>query len=1339
MAASSAASSTPPAAAASTSGSPGFTQSTTGGHSTTAEGWECPNCGKVFAREDLLRRHLAREARALAQPALDRQKSCYECARSKARCDLEVPSCGRCRAKGKPCTYAPRSGNPNVRRARAQGIMPVASPSLSSTATAEQALNEPAPVSHFGHGSPYHHPQQPQPQPSYAQPHQPYPSGGHPQPSFYPQPAPPAPHNEFAPSSVEQQSGAPWPSQSPCMGPASEPRQFQPTTHEHLHQHQLHPDQGHPPHHQHYPHQHHHQHHHHHHLPHAQHSSFGSGHDVMPPGGHNMAGTPANDSEDTMGSSGGAGAGSSSGWLDALRHMRSHRALSVSTDSMHTSSTHTTGTDAHHHHHSGSNPGNIGALPPPPPQPQASGSTDPIYGSGSGSGSTRGSGSYPHVTSSSGSSSLAASIDYSQSQHPAHQPSFLAPQRTDSPASFMHTTSDSNAASQPTSHPTPHPSWSSNAPPAQGSGAYAPGPPPPPSIISSFHQPQPPYRRRTSGIITNLDRSRPGFEKEDGEETPLAGPPTASGAPPAVAATMNAPGGQGSTASSLLRTRHSLDPRNNSFSAGTSSAPQNGGNPSSPFQKSASVGMFDLSAFGAAPGSAGLGTGSIGSGDLLSPTSLMGRPSAGANSKLRSLPSLNTSDTIRSGAAANAGVGTGPGLNTALRSAIFNSLNTADISRWLEEPVIASPLYRMGPSFDFATAGDSLVGFDAQNLMGMGGGMMHLPDVGGVGLDAVPGSLAEMTASLSTLPPSSSDAPAIATAPPIADQGLVTQDSGSGSNHDNDAQMKPLNASTPQQQQQQQQHQRDVEGSDPGPAQKPPGSVAPGDSSGRPVINALQWWTITQASPSLPQAFVEDLARSCASHFLTYPTLLVLADPTAPVPPFMHRAWLALMRPHTPRALAVARVILAGHHVRLPTSEDVVWAQIANEVRDLVRTAEDEIATARREAALTSDGISRTSTLGSAFPNSILPSGDKKDGPVVPDATQDDLCACMAFASASALWFYIVLIILSDEPASGRHVSLELLNAALCTLSELTKIIAERVQELDQTEQEWKAWEKQKEEEEAARLKANQADRDSVGSNKHETRQGADESMADKQARLYRFGYMETLRRTAFACYGLLVLQRFREGATELQSRLGMSAEIVLDLALPAPASVFEAGASPQWERAQGDVFEMLKGKRDCRDKTPTKASVSKGHGGLEPTNGASNRRLSAPGTMVASSSGDATRTRSRDSSSSSSSVSSPSGPAGLREEEARMPFARGAEPHSRYTLRDLLEARSRLPVGGRGLCPRMTSYLEYADGFTHVCLATAMALDGDLAEKGTASRADAHETTGAFRDAMEE
>lgn len=73
--------------------------------------------------EDLLRRHQSREARALANPTVDRQKSCYACAKSKARCDLGVPACERCRKRNIQCIYAPHTGNPNVRKARESGLM----------------------------------------------------------------------------------------------------------------------------------------------------------------------------------------------------------------------------------------------------------------------------------------------------------------------------------------------------------------------------------------------------------------------------------------------------------------------------------------------------------------------------------------------------------------------------------------------------------------------------------------------------------------------------------------------------------------------------------------------------------------------------------------------------------------------------------------------------------------------------------------------------------------------------------------------------------------------------------------------------------------------------------------------------------------------------------------------------------------------------------------------------------------------------------------------------------------------------------------------------------------
>ncbi|WFD30270.1 hypothetical protein MSPP1_001287 [Malassezia sp. CBS 17886] len=80
--------------------------------------YTCQNCNKVFARG-------AREMRAAVNPTMDRQKSCYACARSKARCDLGYPACDRCRKRRLQCVYAPHTGNPNVRKAREQGLLHV--------------------------------------------------------------------------------------------------------------------------------------------------------------------------------------------------------------------------------------------------------------------------------------------------------------------------------------------------------------------------------------------------------------------------------------------------------------------------------------------------------------------------------------------------------------------------------------------------------------------------------------------------------------------------------------------------------------------------------------------------------------------------------------------------------------------------------------------------------------------------------------------------------------------------------------------------------------------------------------------------------------------------------------------------------------------------------------------------------------------------------------------------------------------------------------------------------------------------------------------------------------
>ncbi|KAK0529399.1 hypothetical protein OC834_003703 [Tilletia horrida] len=1429
----SSASSTPPAAGTSTAGAssphpphpqphPPPQQAGTGGHSssTSAEGWMCPNCAKVFAREDLLRRHLAREARALAQPALDRQKSCYECARSKARCDLE--------------TYAPRSGNPNVRRARAQGMLPGAPAAeqqqqqqqqqpLASQQASGINIDSPAlaPVSHFGHGAPHHHHH-------HHHHHQIHHQHALEQQPFYPHGPPvPAPMMPMAQDFGTPANAPAWPAQSPYMVPASQQQQQQ-----QQHQQQQHSHLG--PHH-HHSHSHQHQQHFSHDAQHPQHHQHPHHHP------HHHVGTPGYDSEENIaagagagaGTTGGAGAGGAQGWLDALGHMRQNRAMSVSTiDSINTSST--------HHTNGGGGSGDLQQqqqqAPPLPAE----------YGAA-------GAGSYPHTSGASHSGSLPAPADYGQHQ------GFIGPTRTDSPASFLHHPHHhhhQHTHHHPHPHPHPHHQqhdtsmnhhhMNTNSSDSSSSSYHhhnhnhnhhSSGPFPP----TPAHQQQP-YRRRTSGIVTDLDRSRPGYERDEGEgeDTPIAGPSGQQQQQQQQQQTDAAagPSGMAATAAALLRARAGADePRSNSFphahadGEGASTDATNragagagaGALPS--FQKSASVGMFDLAAFGGAgvgsssssastsgatagssaargsfshgvgggssngaahdPGAGASGPGGLSAASgpsssssssglastaiqsLLSPSSHM-RPPLGSSTstKLRNLPSLNTSDTIRAangaaaaggaGAGAGGGGGAGPGLNTALRSAIFNSLNTADISRWLEEPVIASPLYRMGPSFAFTDAdfgvgavgagvgvggGDptgagGLMGLDAQSLMGMGSlgmgmgmdvGVSVPVGVGGVGVDGGANGLAEMTAALSTVAPGDGGESGVGS---NATNGPTLSDHR-GSFDDGDAQMKTTSGfELPQQQHQQhtvqpQQQQQDqaqqaqqatqlsnLAMSSQQEQQQGVAARLMEHSTDRPVINAVQWWNITQASPSLPQAFVEDLARSCASHFLSYPALLVLADPTAPVPPFMHRAWLAFLRPHTPRALAVARVLLAGHHVRLPTSEDVVWTQIAGEVADLVRSAEAELRAHAEETAVGANGggggsgaNANANATNSVPPSWFLPGGDGRSGAAVPAATPADSRACLAFASASALWFYVVLIILSDEPASGRHVSLELLNAALCTLSELAKMLAARVRELDEVEKRWK------EKEEAAAAEEEEEEGEQQKQQHQQDRHNND-STADKQARLYRFGYTETLRRTAFACYALLVLQRFREGAEQLQTQLGISAETVLDLGLPAPASVFEAGASPQWERAGDNVWETLKGKRDEADGRAAAAAggdgAAEGEGEAEGENASANHAKAGSDAVAAadaSASTDPTASKKRGNASSTSAPLYP----------------RGAEPHARYTLRDVLDARAE-GVPGQGMGQRMAAYLEYADGFTHVCLAAALALDGDLAAGGRAA-----------------
>lgn len=77
----------------------------------------------------------------MANPSVGRQKSCYACARSKARCDLGYPSCERCRKRQIACVYAPHTGNPNARRAREQELHQI------NTQSTRDTYRSPYPVS----------------------------------------------------------------------------------------------------------------------------------------------------------------------------------------------------------------------------------------------------------------------------------------------------------------------------------------------------------------------------------------------------------------------------------------------------------------------------------------------------------------------------------------------------------------------------------------------------------------------------------------------------------------------------------------------------------------------------------------------------------------------------------------------------------------------------------------------------------------------------------------------------------------------------------------------------------------------------------------------------------------------------------------------------------------------------------------------------------------------------------------------------------------------------------------------------------------------------------------
>lgn len=338
-----------------------------------------------------------------------------------------------------------------------------------------------------------------------------------------------------------------------------------------------------------------------------------------------------------------------------------------------------------------------------------------------------------------------------------------------------------------------------------------------------------------------------------------------------------------------------------------------------------------------------------------------------------------------------------------------------DLSGWLEEPVIPSPLYRMGPSL-------SALGSNAQSF---------------------------------TLP-----TPTLASQAgnQLLSTALLPAPSNAGQSQSADTVMGANNTST--------------------------SGSKPSSASEHAQVAARNWWA---AGPSERTSIdSQEVAQACAGHFTLYPALMVLPDATSPVPPLFHRPWLAFTRLQTPASLAQVRVALASYHVRLPASEGMVWEMIKAQAKAIVSSYD-----------------------------TLVQSSDME-----------------VFSSTAALWFLVILLLMSTDPATGQCVDEGLTDSCLVGLSHLSYLLQKRVQALEQVHIEQR--------------QANGA---------------ASPSFID-------WGFLETMRRTLFACYALFVLQRFRATSPELQSRLA-GVELVMDIKLPATASEFEAGNELEWRAAQ--------------------------------------------------------------------------------------------------------------------------------------------------------------------------
>ena len=479
-------------------------------------------------------------------------------------------------------------------------------------------------------------------------------------------------------------------------------------------------------------------------------------------------------------------------------------------------------------------------------------------------------------------------------------------------------------------------------------------------------------RTNTGSIVTNVNRANANFDNEEGEETPI------------VRVTNSF-----AQATGLDPSRNVQQPPNTDYLSTPGSRQRTTSLPHNLDGATGSMGDSEMSdAWGAdRAGAGGMAPPSAnpvrtGSGSLMPPPLI-------TPSQQQQPPTLITSNLP------SRAVNPSP-----MRPTLFT--NGLDLSGWLDEPVVPSPLYRMGPSMHSSLSGA---------FSGMSGGSLQSPVI------ETPIS-ARFSASLAQL---------------LGSTGLQ-QSSGTSNMQVGSAHTAVRYGADGQ-------------------------AILPAPQ----LPSAKQWW----GSPDQSGEVKASIAQASAAHFVSYPALMVLTDPTSPIPPFIHRRWLQENRQTMPASLAIARSLLAGYYVRLAASEGLMWRLISEQIRALVSS----------RASLAADEE--------------------------------------VFAATAALWMYLVLVIFTDDAACLQHVDGSLLDEGLGALSALAEMLSARLRN-----------------------------------------QGSEDTFLS-------FGRHETFVRTLYAAYALLVLQRFREGATaNLAGR-----ELVLDIPLPAGAAAFEAGTEADWRR----------------------------------------------------------------------------------------------------------------------------------------------------------------------------